>query len=144
MSKSKMPVLLYIPNIIGWTFNLFSFHLLENHMTNSNTLIYPTIDLFLYDIAEGLGLVDNNIAQSRKNFWQRVYGDELSNAQLETFSQTELELSDYIELLGAKRYEAFEGTLDGYYYPVKLGNTYALQVNCSINKLDAICCRTDK
>ncbi|MEA5489862.1 MULTISPECIES: hypothetical protein [Pseudanabaena] len=106
-------------------------------MTNSNSLIYPTIDLFLYDLAEGLGQVDNNIAQISKNFWQRIYGDKLSNAQLKTFSQTELEPSDYIQLLGAKRSEPFEGTLDdGYYYPVKLGNTYALQVNCSIDKLD--------
>lgn len=102
-------------------------------MTEPNTLIYPTIDLFLYDLAEGLGQSDKAIAQYRKNFWRRIYGDKLTNVQLETFTQAELELSDYIELLGAgaNSSKAFEPPLDGYYYPVKLGDTYALQVDCS-------------
>jgi hypothetical protein len=102
-------------------------------MIDINKLIYPTIDLFVYDLAEGLGQTDNEIAQNCENFWRRIYGDKLTNAQLETFTQTELELSDYIELLGAKpkHYKAFEPPLDGYYYPVKIGDTYALQIDCS-------------
>jgi len=100
-------------------------------MTESNTLIYPTIDLFLYDLAEGLGQSDKAIAQNRENFWRRIYGDKLTNAQVETFTQAELELSDYIELLATKRYQEFAAPLNGFYYPIKLGDTYALQVDCS-------------
>ena len=102
-------------------------------MTEPNTLIYPTIDLFLYDLAEGIGQCDSAIAQNRENFWRRIYGDKLINTQLETATQAELELSDYIELLGTKPkpYQEFAAPLNGFYYPVKLGDTYALQVDCS-------------
>jgi hypothetical protein len=37
-------------------------------MTN-NLLIYPTIDLFVYQLAEGLGQSDSDIAENRRNLW---------------------------------------------------------------------------
>lgn len=105
-------------------------------MTEPNTLIYPTIDLFLYDLAEGLGQSNNAITQNRENFWRRIYGNKLTNDQLETANQAELELSDYIELLTKKTYQEFAAPLNGFYYPVKLGDTYALQVDCSSDRDD--------
>lgn len=101
-------------------------------MTEPNTLIYPTIDLFLYDLAEGLGQSDNAIAHNRENFWLRIYGDQITVDRLDTASQAELELSDYIELLDTKPpVQEFAAPLNGFYYPVKIGDTYALQVDCS-------------
>ena len=65
-------------------------------MKETYTLIYPTIDLFSYDYAEKLGDDENSINQNRKIFWQRVYGDDLTEAQLEASKQFESENSDYI------------------------------------------------
>lgn len=101
-------------------------------MTEPNTLIYPTIDLFLYDLAEGLGQSDHAIAQNRENFWLRIYGNQITVDRLDTAAQAELELSDYIELLDTKPpVQEFPAPLNGFYYPVKIGDTYALQVDCS-------------
>ena len=101
-------------------------------MTDPDTIIYPTIDLFSYDLAEGLGQSEDDIKQNRDNFWWRVYGGKMSGDQLADTIKTELEIADYIELLG-KEGENFGYPLNGYYYPVKLADTYALQVDCSID-----------
>ncbi|WP_103668558.1 hypothetical protein [Pseudanabaena sp. BC1403] len=107
-------------------------------MTETNRLIYPTIDLFVYDLAEGLGQSDERVEQNRENFWRRIYGKKLTVQQLEAASQIELENSDCIELLATERCQDFINPLDGYYYPVKLGDTYALQVNCSSDREDTV------
>ena len=107
-------------------------------MTETNRLIYPTIDLFVYDLAEGLGQSDERVEQNRENFWRRIYGKKLTIQQLEAASQIELENSDCIELLSTERCQDFIYPLDGYYYPVKLGDTYALQVNCSSDREDTV------
>lgn len=108
-------------------------------MSDPNRLIYPTIDLFLYDLAEGLGQQEDKINQNRKQFWQKVYGKKTEQL-LENLKKAEEEASDYIELLGDKKVENFVSPLDGYYYPLKLGDTYSLQVDCSGNEEPA----TDK
>lgn len=95
-------------------------------MSNENKLIYPTVDLFVYDLAQGMGQDEEKISQNRQRFWQKIYGDKISAAQLEQLKQAETETADYIELLGDKQVEKFESNLDGYSYPVKLLNdTYA-------------------
>jgi len=68
-------------------------------MTN-NLLIYPTIDLFVYQLAEGLGQSDSDIAENRRNLWEKIYGHKkLDEQQLKEFQQREAETSDYIPLL---------------------------------------------
>ena len=95
-------------------------------MSNENKLIYPTVDLFVYDLAQGMGQDEEKISQNRLLFWQKIYGDKISATQLEQLKQAETETRDYIELLGDKQVEKFESNLDGYSYPVKLLNdTYA-------------------
>jgi len=95
-------------------------------MSNENKLIYPTVDLFVYDLAQGMGQDEEKISQNRQLFWQKIYGDKISATQLEQLKQAETETADYIELLGDKQVEKFESNLDGYSYPVKLLNdTYA-------------------
>jgi hypothetical protein len=101
-------------------------------MTDPDTIIYPTIDLFSYDLAEGLGQSEDDIKQNRDNFWRRVYGGQISADQLADTIKAESEISDYIELLG-KEGKNFDYPLNGFYYPVKIGDTYALQVDCSID-----------
>lgn len=100
-------------------------------MSNENWLIYPTVDLFVYDLADGIGQNEDKISQNRQQFWQKIYGDKISAPQLEKLKQAETETAEYIELLGDKKLAAFESPLDGYAYPVKLGDTYAAQFDLS-------------
>jgi acetolactate synthase small subunit len=100
-------------------------------MSNENWLIYPTVDLFVYDLADGIGQNEDKISQNRQQFWQKIYGDKISAPQLEKLKQAETETAEYIELLGDKKLAAFESPLDGYAYPVKIGDTYAAQFDLS-------------
>ncbi|WP_341732859.1 hypothetical protein [Microcoleus sp. EPA2] len=100
-------------------------------MSNENWLIYPTVDLFVYDLADGIGQNEEKISQNRTQFWQKIYGDKISVPQLENLKQAETVTAEYIELLGDKKLAAFESPLDGYAYPVKFGDTYAAQFDLS-------------
>ncbi|MCU0545078.1 MAG: hypothetical protein MUE44_23370 [Oscillatoriaceae cyanobacterium Prado104] len=100
-------------------------------MSNENWLIYPTVDLFVYDLADGIGQNEEKISQNSWRFWQKIYGDKISASQLEQLKQAETETAEYIELLGDKKIAAFESPLDGYAYPVKIGDTYAAQFDLS-------------
>ncbi|MCC3449712.1 MAG: hypothetical protein JGK03_17885 [Microcoleus sp. PH2017_25_DOB_D_A] len=100
-------------------------------MSKENWLIYPTVDLFVYDLADGIGQNEDKISQNRAQFWQKIYGDKISAPQLAKLKQAETETAEYIELLGDKKLAAFESPLDGYAYPVKIGDTYAAQFDLS-------------
>ncbi|MGF1537772.1 MAG: hypothetical protein ACFB4J_15010 [Elainellaceae cyanobacterium] len=97
---------------------------------------YPTIDLFLYDLHDSLGASSKELHESRRRFWQRIYNGTLTEAKLSELQATEKTFASYVELLGDRRREPFSPEFDGYYYPVKLGDTYALQVDCSGRKDD--------
>ncbi len=100
-------------------------------MNNENWLIYPTVDLFVYDLADDSGKNEDKISQNRAQFWQKIYGDKISATDLEQLKQAETETADYIELLGDKQVVAFESPLEGYAYPVKVRDTYAVQFDLS-------------
>ncbi|NEO73539.1 MAG: hypothetical protein F6K52_29780 [Moorea sp. SIO3H5] len=108
-------------------------------MSDLNKIVYPNLDLFLYDLREGLGQDPEIIDHNRERFWQRIYGhpegDEsdliLEPTLLAKLKQAERSESRLVELLGADVVKNFERPLEGYYYPIQIGNTYALQVNCS-------------
>ena len=108
-------------------------------MSNENQLIYRTVDLFIYDLAHGSGEDKKKISQRHQLFWQKIYGDKISATQLEQLKLAETETADYtdntnyLELLPDKKdhIEKFESNLDGYAYPVKLGDTYAAQFDSS-------------
>ena len=72
-------------------------------MSNENWLIYPTVDLFVYDLADDSGKNEDKISQNRAQFWQKIYGDKISAPQLEKLKQAETETAEYIELLGDKQ-----------------------------------------
>lgn len=107
-------------------------------MSQSTQLIYPTVDLFLYDLHDGLGQSSDQIHQNRRRFWQRIYNDSLNDQKLEQLQAKEESFSSYIELLGTHRIERFKHPFDGYYYPVKLGDTYAVQIDCSGKENDPV------
>ena len=94
-------------------------------MSKENWLIYPTVGLFVYDLAEGVGQSEDKIDQNHQQFWQKIYGDKISALKFEQLKQAETETADYIKLLGNEKIVAFESTLDGYCYPVKISDTYA-------------------
>ena len=102
-------------------------------MTN-NLLIDPTIDLFVYQLAEGLGQSDPEIAENRHSFWQKFYADKLNDQKSKEIQKRETETSDYISLLKTKEEKLFSEPNDGFYNPVKIGDSYALQINCSSDK----------
>jgi hypothetical protein len=100
-------------------------------MSQATQLIYPTVDLFLYDLGDGLGQSSDQINQNRRRFWQRIYNNSLDEQKLASFQAEEATFANYIQLLGTQKIELFKHPLDGYYYPVKLGDTYAVQIDCA-------------
>jgi hypothetical protein len=100
-------------------------------------LNYLTVDCFLYDLVEGFGESEGKIQENCRRFWQRIYKNSLTDEQFAELQARGETLSNYIELLGKQRIEALKYPLDGYYYPVKLGDTYALQIDCSGKLNDA-------
>jgi uncharacterized phage infection (PIP) family protein YhgE len=100
-------------------------------MSNENWLIYPTVDLFVYDLADGIGQNDEKISQNHQQFWKKIYGDKISESLLEKLKQAEDKIGDDIDLLGAEQVVKFDSPLEGYAYPVKLGDTYSVQFDLS-------------
>lgn len=109
-------------------------------MNQQYNLIYPTIDLFVYDLQQGLGQTDEQINQNRHYFWRKikpdlnkdydkVKDDELLK-QLATLEKTD---ADYVELFVPDKVENFQADIEGYYRVLQLGDTYALQVDGGAN-----------
>ena len=97
-------------------------------------IIYPTLDLFIYDLRNGLGESENEINQNRENFQKKL---PQSVQQLLTQFDRDFEV-EYVELLAKPKMKKFEGSdtqypFEGYYYPVRIGDTYGLLLDCSVN-----------
>jgi hypothetical protein len=94
------------------------------------TLLHSlTIDLFLYDLHDTLTASDEDMEKARQQFWRRIYGDDAPEKQ-PTLPTVTSSFSSFIKLL-SDRIKKFPSPEDGYYYPVKIGDTYALQVDYS-------------
>lgn len=95
-----------------------------------NSIIYPTIDLFLYDLRNSLGDPQVEISKNRNLFLQKI-PQEL-HRELAAESEQDFDV-EYVYLL-KERYAPFKSEqkpVDGYYYPVRLGDTYGLIVECT-------------
>lgn len=95
-------------------------------------IIYPTVDLFLYDLRDALGQNPKEIEQNRQHF-QKKLPAEVASLKLDTAFEAE-----YVELLpGKPPISRFGGNAsdewEGYYYPVRLSDTYGLLLDCSVN-----------
>ena len=78
-------------------------------------LVYPTLDLFLYDLKEALNTTDE---ATRKN--QEIFTKKLPQLVKIIDSDSEVE---YLELLTKKREEFQTDKIEGYYYPIRLNGT---------------------
>jgi hypothetical protein len=97
-------------------------------------LIYPTINLFQYNLREGLGDSDAARLARSRSFYDKFL-PSLSDRDLNAYRNREQPDREFNQLLYTDRskliYKPFLQPLDGFYYPVQLGDTYALQLNFS-------------
>ncbi|CBN58778.1 MULTISPECIES: hypothetical protein [Kamptonema] len=118
-------------------------------------LIYPTVNLFLYDLRDGLGQ-NQEIALNCRQFWRKIDPEidrqiqelvavnpdrekvqlvkyEIAyslDKKLKELGEKENSEAEFVQLY-AKRFDEDEPGLDGYYFATQLGDTYALQVDSS-------------
>ena len=98
--------------------------ILDSDQLMSN-LIYPTLDLFLYALKSPLNATQEEIDKNQENFLSQLPdGTQIK----ERDSETEyLELTDPVQVNFKPNDD-----LEGYYYPVRLNDTYGLQIDCSV------------
>lgn len=106
-------------------------------------IIYPTLDLFIYQLRNGLGDSDTQIAENHQSFWKNL--PDKIKVSLEKESEAENpEYAKLLELLESSIKQAHnikdnyylfsnEKNLESYYYPVRLYDTYGLLFDTSIN-----------
>lgn len=95
-------------------------------------LIYPTLDLFCFDLREGLGENSTTVANSIKKFQEKLHFNHIAFPK---DKETEIE---YLELLPNKRSEFSkngQSPFKGYYYPVRINDTLGLLIDCSVESL---------
>jgi hypothetical protein len=95
-------------------------------------LIYPTLDLFLYALKSSLNTSDEETLKNQAAFLAQLP----PNIQ---FHDPEIE-TEYLELTYPAQinWQPNNQTLEGYYYAVRLNDTYGLQIDCSIdNQIEA-------
>jgi hypothetical protein len=103
-------------------------------------IIYPTLDLFLYDLRNALGEGQDELQTNRDSFKKKL-PEDLHDV---LFQKDTVFEDDYIELLPkikkfkSPRHSRESGSLQGYYYPVRLNDMYGLLLDCSVeNKIEA-------
>nr|WP_322654933.1 hypothetical protein [Nostoc sp. CmiVER01]MDZ8125121.1 hypothetical protein [Nostoc sp. CmiVER01] len=90
-------------------------------------LIYPTLDLFLYALKTSLNTTDAETQKNQAAFLEQLPSDT-------KFYDPDIE-TEYLEITHPTQinFIASDNILEGYYYPVRLNDTYGLQIDCSIN-----------
>lgn len=90
-------------------------------------LIYPTVNLFLYDLRDGLGQSDKEVSANRRKFWQKI-DPAIDPNIIDLQTGKENPEKELVKLHDQKFPEPF---LDGRYFALQIGDTYFLQVNAS-------------
>ncbi|MEH2070389.1 MAG: hypothetical protein V7K47_19895 [Nostoc sp.] len=90
-------------------------------------LIYPTLDLFLYALKSSLNTTDAETQKNQVAFLAQLPSDT-------QFHDPDIE-AEYLEISHPTQvnFISQNKTLEGYYYAVRLNDTYGLQLDCSIN-----------
>ncbi|MBW4428049.1 MAG: hypothetical protein KME50_27310 [Nostoc desertorum CM1-VF14] len=90
-------------------------------------LIYPTLDLFLYALKTSLNTTDAETQKKQAAFLEQLPSD---TQFYDPDSETE-----YLEITHPPQinFISQNKSLEGYYYTVRLNDTYGLQIDCSIN-----------
>jgi hypothetical protein len=113
-------------------------------MKESSQLIYPTLSLFLYDERDGYRSNPKQVKRNRHRFWRKIDPQldkeysQLAASEfewLEKLATAEKPNASEVELLADMpgKVKPFGENFDGYYYPLRLGDTYALQIEYSGN-----------
>jgi hypothetical protein len=95
-------------------------------------IIYPTLDLFLYDLRDGLGENPGEVSDNQAGFARKL------PERIRPIVQRDIAVeSEYVELLGHTRTEKFDSSsqkyaLKGFYYPVKMWDIYGLLLDVSV------------
>ncbi|MGL4499858.1 MAG: hypothetical protein ACRCU2_12405, partial [Planktothrix sp.] len=114
-----------------------------------NYLIYPRLDLFLYDVRDGLGESSTEVSKNQKIFKEKLKNFNSSDLIFENTTSnsmgaffTDEEEVEYMNILPPKEENTFtakydsefikKADLEGYYYPVGLNDAYGLLIDCSI------------
>lgn len=104
-------------------------------------LYCPNLDLFVYSLREGLGYSDFDIQENQRLFWQ-LLPDELEKYRQGCFDEEEnTRTPHYLELLKStphqQEFALFKQPnssemppIQGYYYPVRLSDSYGLILDC--------------
>ncbi|MBD2304725.1 hypothetical protein H6G17_04240 [Chroococcidiopsis sp. FACHB-1243] len=94
-------------------------------------LIYPTLDLFIYALNTPLNATHEEIQKNKIAFLSQLPDGtqiEDSDSETEHFKLTKPAQIDF---------KSTDEKLEGYYYPVRLNDTYGLQIDCSVkNQID--------
>lgn len=93
-------------------------------------IIYPTLDLFLYDLRDGLGEDLATITQNRANFQAKLPTD-LHKSLFDLDGDFESEYTPMLGSPGIANFPKNNQPDEGCYYPVRLGDTYGLLMSCS-------------
>lgn len=99
-----------------------------------NYIIYPTVDLFLYDLRDGLGQNSSTIENNQQNFLNKLPKNISADILNRICAHDRQFEPEFIELLGEEpTLTTFEESVDydGYYYPVRMSDCYGLLIDCS-------------
>ncbi|MEH1855703.1 MAG: hypothetical protein V7L11_29490 [Nostoc sp.] len=99
-------------------------------------LIYPTIDLFLYDLKYSLGDTPEEIKQNQQSYYNKI-PEYIRPLLLENGQDLQ---GEYVHLLKDvyAQTKHHNEQYEGYFYPVLLGDSYGLLVECAFkNKTNA-------
>jgi predicted nucleic acid-binding Zn-ribbon protein len=99
-------------------------------------LVYPTLNLYIYDIRAGLGQNDEDIQKNRADFKRKLRLVSEENQRILDHLDQETE-KEYLELFDKNRVNSLPSDSnfpkhDGYYYPVRFNDSYGLLLNCSL------------
>jgi hypothetical protein len=95
-------------------------------------LIYPTINLIQYNLRDGLGDNDQKILARSASFYRKFLQKDKDFTPYRDREQDDREFNQLLYTdLAAFPYQLLPKPSDGFYYPVQLGDTYALQLNYS-------------
>ncbi|MDJ1168698.1 hypothetical protein PMG71_04595 [Roseofilum sp. BLCC_M154] len=98
-------------------------------MLSFGNIIYPTLDLYLYDLRNGLG-EDLSEIQDNRNLFQAKLPEKLHTI---LFNKDTAFEAKYDPLLDPpiSKFGGNDGYIERCYYPVRLSDTYGLLFNCS-------------
>ncbi len=93
-------------------------------------IICPTIDLYLYDLRDGLGENPTAVAENQ-TYFQAKLPPQIHSSLFDRDIDFEAE---FVQLLGQTKIAPLPkncASIEGCYYPVRIGDTYGLLLNCS-------------